>query len=774
MKKRLFSAMLCLVLAFTLLPTAALAAETRLKHLDIVIDLPKAGEPCDMETQVTVKSIKSGSIDLLANGSVSIPYTIWMGDDVETEDDEFLFRAGTTYLVTVKLDFDIAKGYCANYKMVSGSPVVGPDSFSATVNGVPATVRSSAPYYTTLQVSLTIEGDRFTESEKSELAVKQEEDAAALAASWRAMYSSRTQAESDAQDLDKISNTVVVMDGSDRKDGYNLGYLSGYSNVGTLIMDVDDSAFYNNYCAEEFTTIIKDTPSITEVWLSPKYSVADFVERMDASLRSPLDHSLRYESRSDLPFYTAKATVFIPESMVPELKECLTHIANQYKLVYTVKTYSGSDVYAAQKAGASAAKDWCAKHDFSAQILSADRAYTYSSCQTYPLWYYSCSLCGKCEYNPKHVNVDLELYKSINDLHLVHSTLLATLPNDSAYVGVNAAGEYVYWYSCDLCGKSERYLQQHLTAEDAALSGNGGTLAQFQEEANATLKMRETLALSSTEGQAGMFTMHKRSTAKASAWAQSDVNLALNDNLLDTDLLGNDYTKNITRLQFCSVAVRLAEELTGKSIAPAPAGTFTDTTNAYALKAYAAGITTGTTATTFDPNGTLTRAQMAAFLYRTLRYVEKNSDYSYTGYTSKLSSYADSAQVQGWAKESMAFMNALGLIKGTTATTLSPNGKCTIEQAVAVAERSVYAHLIGWYQVVTSNSRIQTLPVDGTGTNTSFRAGDYVWATGKRLGLYNEDISDDFNLPYTFLPVVNPYTQQVEYLANCDLRPVRG
>lgn len=79
---------------------------------------------------------------------------------------------------------------------------------------------------------------------------------------------------------------------------------------------------------------------------------------------------------------------------------------------------------------------------------------------------------------------------------------------------------------------------------------------------------------------------------------------------------------------------------------------------------------------------------MATFLRRTLQYVEKNSGYSYTSYTSKLASYTDNALVQSWAKEAMAFMNALDLVKGTTATTLNPNGTCTIEQAVIVAERA--------------------------------------------------------------------------------------
>lgn len=101
MKKKLLSALLCLALALTLLPTAALAAPTRLKSVDLVIDLPKAGDPNEMETEVTIKSMKSGNIDLLANGA-GILYTEWQGDNVET-DDGYAFRAGTTYLVNIKL-----------------------------------------------------------------------------------------------------------------------------------------------------------------------------------------------------------------------------------------------------------------------------------------------------------------------------------------------------------------------------------------------------------------------------------------------------------------------------------------------------------------------------------------------------------------------------------------------------------------------------------------------------------------------------------------------
>lgn len=774
MKKRLLSVLLCFAFALTLFPITTSADPVRLDHVDIVFELPKAGELCDMETQVNVKSIKSGNIDLLANGA-TVAYTEWIGDDDINEDGDYVFRAGATYLVNVKLSFDTLKGYCANYTMMSGDTVVVPESFSATVNGVPATVRTSAPYFPTLQVSLTIEGERMSESEKSELTAEQEKNAKALAATRRAGYPARTQAEADAVNPDKFQMNTVIMDGSDRGEGYGVGYFNDMKNVGTIIMDIDDNAFYSRSDAVDFPRSIVFRTDANEIWLSDKVDAYEFVARMDDALRDTLYHTPYYDYDSDRPFYTAGATVFISESAAAALRaKLIDH--RSYKLVYTIKAYSGNDVYAAQKAGASAAKEWCTDHDFRDQITSADRAYTYSDCQTPQRWYYSCMICGKCEYNPNHVAGTLRNSYVMDDVTGAHGDVYAEYPNDESYVGVNAAGQYIYWLSCDVCGRSHRYQQQHITAAEFALTGSQATFEQFQAEANATIKMRETLALSSTEVAAGMFAMNRRSDAKASAWAQSDVNLALNDDLLDTDLLGGDYTKNITRLQFCSVAVRLAETLTGKSITPA-ASIFTDTNNTYALKAYAAGITTGVSDTSFDPNGTLTRQQMATFIYRTLRYVEKNSEYSYTSYTSKLSSYTDNAQIQSWAREAMAFMNALDLVKGTTDTTLNPNGKCTIEQAVAVAERSVYAHQIGWYQVASeddNHTNYMTLPTAGTNINASRRNGDLVWVTGKRLGVYNDEVEFEYNVPHTFVPAINPYTGQTMYLFNRDLRPIRG
>lgn len=186
--------------------------------------------------------------------------------------------------------------------------------------------------------------------------------------------------------------------------------------------------------------------------------------------------------------------------------------------------------------------------------------------------------------------------------------------------------------------------------------------------------------------------------AKQHAWATGEVLAASEAGLIDKAVMGSDYTRSINRLQFSSIAVRLAEKMAGKTIAPAPSGTFTDTDNEYVRKAAAAGITSGVGGGRFDPNGTLTRQQMAAFLHRALQWVKNNSDTEYTVYESKLGDYTDAGQLASWAKEPMAFMNALGLISGTSGTTLSPNGTCTIEQAIVVADRSLYADRTGWYQ----------------------------------------------------------------------------
>lgn len=124
----------------------------------------------------------------------------------------------------------------------------------------------------------------------------------------------------------------------------------------------------------------------------------------------------------------------------------------------------------------------------------------------------------------------------------------------------------------------------------------------------------------------------------------------------------------------------------------------------------------------------------------------------------------------------MAFMNALDLIKGNTTTTLNPNGTCTIQQAVAVASRSVYAHQIGWYQA-TENVRYQ-YGAGGLESYITLVKGDRVWVTGGRIGSGVDDTSLDnakggYRSGSTYLPVVEPRTGETCYISGGKLKPIR-
>ena len=115
---------------------------------------------------------------------------------------------------------------------------------------------------------------------------------------------------------------------------------------------------------------------------------------------------------------------------------------------------------------------------------------------------------------------------------------------------------------------------------------------------------------------------------------------------------------------------------------PRSAGTFTDV-NASSYYAKAVrwalenGITSGTSATTFDPNGVCTRAQVVTFLMRAL----DGRSYGSAG-------FADVAASSYYA-DAVAWAVANGITDGTGATTFSPDTQCNRAQIVTFLYRAV-------------------------------------------------------------------------------------
>lgn len=743
MKKRVLSILLCLCMVSVLLPTTVSAADT-VNLVKLTMPQPKVGAaPATVSDMVLPK-----------NASTYVKAVNWDG----SFDENGHFQA-QNYTLTVTLG--IRDGVGRTFKTTKAALL--------TINGKEATIVSESPEELILSYTFTYKGKNQQTSVKDAMP-------------------SYTLAEADSLWYGKQGKTLVLTDENRPKGGsFSFSYLNGtYSDQEMLyftkaIFDFSPSTSRGSEeqreLAKSFTASGTHVPylyNLKDLWIGPKMDVVTFMESFE-------------ETAGDFqwPGSTAGSaasgfTVYIPEESLSQVRKAIGR-DGRLNTNYMIKTYSG-DVFAAERSGS--AKEICTNHSYTEKIISADRVRHYANCQHAKQYYYSCANCGKCEYNPNHLfSMNPANGKDDSDDRDSHN-YEQELMTDAAYIGVDAAGYKVYFKTCSYCQKPYNVLYADgFTRQDFALAFGAKPEITYEQylasRRNSLEKIKKAALDNSTKFEKpSTFRVENKSVAaKMSVWAQHDVNYANLNGLLDKELLGADYSKAISRLQFCSVAVQLAEKLTGKSIVPAPNGTFTDTQNEYALKAYAAGITSGTTDTAFAPNATLNRQEMATFIYRALQYVKANSDIRYTPYDAKLGSFADAKQLGDWAQEPMAFMNALGLITGTSSSTLSPNNQCTIEQALVVASRSLNAHHIGWYQCIATTEKNSGNALGGsgykyfkTGVGTYVGFTDYsnimrVWVTGPRVG--------GDRLSNSYYPAIEPRSGQIMYIVAEDFRPIR-
>jgi len=102
----------------------------------------------------------------------------------------------------------------------------------------------------------------------------------------------------------------------------------------------------------------------------------------------------------------------------------------------------------------------------------------------------------------------------------------------------------------------------------------------------------------------------------------------------------------------------------------------------------AAGIVTGTGNETFEPEGNVTREQMAVFLYRYAKlynFTDGNYD------EAALLDFTDNGKISPWAKEAMAWAVQNGLITGRTGNALYPQDsakRCEVATIITRFETS--------------------------------------------------------------------------------------
>ena len=141
---------------------------------------------------------------------------------------------------------------------------------------------------------------------------------------------------------------------------------------------------------------------------------------------------------------------------------------------------------------------------------------------------------------------------------------------------------------------------------------------------------------------------------------------------------------SMTRAMLVTVLWRLAGEPT-----PAQSTSFTDipSDSYYAQSvawAYETGITQGITSTTFAPERSLTRQELATFLYR---YAQQMG-YSTTAYN-PLSKFSDKDAVGDFALSSMRWAVGAKIIQGMDSSTLQPEGTATRAQTATMLSRFI-------------------------------------------------------------------------------------
>lgn len=148
-------------------------------------------------------------------------------------------------------------------------------------------------------------------------------------------------------------------------------------------------------------------------------------------------------------------------------------------------------------------------------------------------------------------------------------------------------------------------------------------------------------------------------------WAIDEVTKAVNNNLVPS-YLQNKYKENITRKDFCDLAISLVQSISGKSIDEVMSSkglsitenVFSDTTDKNILAAYTLSIVNGKGNGLFDPNGEITRQEAAVMLANTAKALGVDT-------TSKEAEFADSSSIDSWAKDAVNYVSSSKIMNGT-------------------------------------------------------------------------------------------------------------
>lgn len=185
------------------------------------------------------------------------------------------------------------------------------------------------------------------------------------------------------------------------------------------------------------------------------------------------------------------------------------------------------------------------------------------------------------------------------------------------------------------------------------------------------------------------------------AWALAEVREAEYRKLVPPPMQ-SDYGKTVTRSEFCTLAMICIEQakqmtvdeyMAAKGIDIPTSSPFTDigalsgTAKKDIISTYALQVVSGTSATTFDPNNSITREQAAKMLTATAAALEQGTDAQFPNFT-------DSNLISNWAKPYIGYVFDAKIMGGVGGNKFDPKGGYQRQQAYMTMLR-LYKNIMG-------------------------------------------------------------------------------
>ncbi|MGF7057812.1 S-layer homology domain-containing protein [Brassicibacter mesophilus] len=166
------------------------------------------------------------------------------------------------------------------------------------------------------------------------------------------------------------------------------------------------------------------------------------------------------------------------------------------------------------------------------------------------------------------------------------------------------------------------------------------------------------------------------------AWAQNQIEVLAARHIVNgADNKNFAPNNNITRAEFAKILVEALRLESGSERVSFSDVGIGDWYKESVEIAASLGIVAGYNGA-FDPNGQITREQMAVMIVRALKHVNKNENHT----VSQLI-FTDNDQISGWAKEAVEIAVDKGLVKGLGNGQFGPKGKATRAQSAVIIYR---------------------------------------------------------------------------------------